>query len=106
MGRQPRQSCLHDREVAMSTEPLTSKRNKGLAVCSAVITPLLMYCPPAGSADRDIRQVQPTTPPAINSLKPTVHYLQAVSEALQSRFLPPATISFGLTRLSSREDTT
>ena len=37
----------------MSTEQLTSKRKKGLAVCSAVITPLLMCCPPAGSTDWD-----------------------------------------------------
>ena len=37
----------------MSTEQLTSKRKKGLAVCSAVITPLLMCCPSAGSTDRD-----------------------------------------------------
>src|SRR4029077_19638379 len=53
MGRQPRQSCLRDRKVVMSTEQLTSKRKKGLAVCSAVITPLLMCCPSAGSTDRD-----------------------------------------------------
>jgi len=37
----------------MPTEQLTSKRKKGLAVCSAVITPLLICCPPAGSTDRD-----------------------------------------------------
>jgi glyoxylase-like metal-dependent hydrolase (beta-lactamase superfamily II) len=37
----------------MSSEQLTSQRRKGLAVCSALITPLLMYCPPAGSVDRD-----------------------------------------------------
>jgi glyoxylase-like metal-dependent hydrolase (beta-lactamase superfamily II) len=47
------QFCLHDRKVVMSTEQLTSKRKKGLAVCSAVITPLLMCCPSAGSTDRD-----------------------------------------------------
>jgi len=37
----------------MSTEQLMPKRRKGLAVCSALITPLLMCCPPAGSTDWD-----------------------------------------------------
>jgi glyoxylase-like metal-dependent hydrolase (beta-lactamase superfamily II) len=38
----------------MSTEHLTPERKKGLAVCSAVITPLfLIWCPPAGSTGRD-----------------------------------------------------
>jgi glyoxylase-like metal-dependent hydrolase (beta-lactamase superfamily II) len=46
--------CLHDRGVVMSTEQLTPDRKKGLAVCSAVITPLfLLWCPPVGSTDRD-----------------------------------------------------
>ena len=38
----------------MSTDQLMPERKKGLAVCSAVITPLfLIWCPPAGSTDRD-----------------------------------------------------
>jgi glyoxylase-like metal-dependent hydrolase (beta-lactamase superfamily II) len=38
----------------MSTEQLMLERKKRLAACSAVITPLfLLWCPPAGSGDRD-----------------------------------------------------
>src|SRR5712664_3941412 len=46
--------CLDDRGAVMSTEQLMLERKKGLAVCSAVITPLfLLWCPPAESTDRD-----------------------------------------------------
>jgi glyoxylase-like metal-dependent hydrolase (beta-lactamase superfamily II) len=38
----------------MSTEQFTRERRKGLAVCSALISPLfLLWCPSAGSNDRD-----------------------------------------------------
>jgi glyoxylase-like metal-dependent hydrolase (beta-lactamase superfamily II) len=38
----------------MSTEQFTRERRKGLAVCSALISPLfLIWCPSAGSNDRD-----------------------------------------------------
>jgi len=63
----------------MSTEQLTSKRKKGLAVCSAVITPLLMWCPPAGSADRD-SQTGSTHNTASNQLIETHGALPASSQ--------------------------
>jgi glyoxylase-like metal-dependent hydrolase (beta-lactamase superfamily II) len=63
----------------MSTEQLTSKRKKGLAVCSAVITPLLICCPPAGSADRD-SQTGSTHNTASNQLIETHGALPASSQ--------------------------
>src|SRR5580700_6264143 len=63
----------------MSTVPLTSKRKKRLAVCSAVITPLLMCCPPAGSADRD-SQTGSTHNAASNQLIETHGALPASSQ--------------------------
>ena len=54
MVRATQVPCLHERGVVMSTEQLTPECKKGLAVCSAVITPLfLLWCPPAGGTDRD-----------------------------------------------------
>ncbi len=53
MVRATQALCLHDRGVVMSTGQLMPERKKGLAVCSAVITPVfLLWCPPAGSTDR------------------------------------------------------
>src|SRR3984893_3087668 len=46
--------CLHERGIAMSTAQLTLERNKGLAVCSAVISVLfLISCSSSASANSE-----------------------------------------------------